>query len=268
MEIGEEIAVVVDFMQKEPLCDGKKEPEGNGWKCRVGKPGKPGDLAVPTAEQLYSNMKSAGASIPSDPPKKGEYWDLEKCKPSSHPFQSHHLIPKMHLPNHDVCVWLAKQAANKQWKLTESSNYDTDDAKNGMALPFASTTHQWKNTTSAAKKDQICIDMMDLTKKQLHQGSHTYDDYGEEDKLHAKEQPGYLGAVDELLKVVNGQTLNHVKLCPDCKKNASAPFEVRPLRKVVESMHQVSKLLGSIITNNKRFVSERAANHLGAAGRK
>jgi hypothetical protein len=265
VEIGEEVKVLIELTQKDPLCQGDKEPEKRGWQCRVGKPGDPGDLSVPTAEQLYSNMKQAKAPIPDDPPRKGEFWDLDQCTSGAHPFQSHHLIPKMHLPNHDVCVWLAMKAKNKQWELIESTNYDTDDANNGMSLPFASTTHQWKKTGNPTVKEEICNKMMKQTGKQLHQGSHTYADYGEEDQLHEKEQPGYLGAVDELLKVVNGQTLNHVRLCPDCKKSASAPWQVRPLEKVVASMHQVSRLMGGIITGHKRFVSERAAKYFGAA---
>ena len=53
-----------------------------------------------------------------------------------------------------------------------------------------------------AKQETVCNEMMRRTQKQLHQGSHTYEDYGEQDNLHADEQPGYLGAVDELLKVI------------------------------------------------------------------
>jgi hypothetical protein len=183
----------------------------------------------------------------------------------AHPYQSHHLIPKMHLPEHDVCVWLAMKAKNSQWELTESTNYDTDDARNGMALPFASNTYQWKNTSDPAEQERICNTMMDKTGKQLHQGSHTYEDYGEEDALHANEQPGYLGAVDELLKVINGQTLAHVQICPECKKSDTKPRKVRPLERVVLAVHEASRLMGTIIQTKKRFVSERAAKHLGAS---
>jgi len=265
VEIGEEVAVMTDFMTQNELCQQKDEPENKGWKCRIGKPGSPGDLSAPTAKQLHTNMVNDGAMVPSDPPKRSGSWDLDKCTPLSHPFQSHHLIPKMHLPEHDVCVWLAKKAKNSQWELTESTHYDTDDAKNGEALPFASSTYQWKQTSNPAEQERICNTMMDKTGKQLHQGSHTYEDYGEEDSLHANEQPGYLGAVDELLKVINGQTLSHVRLCPDCKKNDTTPRKVRPLQRVVLAMHQASGLMRIIIRKNKRFVSERAAKHLGSA---
>ena len=258
-EIGEEIKVIVDFLKEEDLCKHKAEPENNGWQCRIGKKGSPGDLDDPTAERLYENMKKGGVFTPSNPPKIGSDWDLDQCTPAAFPFQSHHLIPKMHLPKHDVCVWLAKKAANKAWKLTESTNYDTDDARNGMALPFASNTHQWNKHSSAAKHDLICNIMMFKTGMQLHQGSHTYTDYGEEDSLHAKEESGYLGAVDQLLKMINGETLNHVTGCGDCKKNQTKPIEVRPLERVILSVHKVSSLMGTIITKRKRFVSKRAA---------
>lgn len=267
MEIGEQVGMMNMFMAKDPLCEKKEEQENLGWQCRIGKKGSPGDLDAPTATRLFDNMRAAGAPLPENPPKKAGLWDLDKCTPNAHPFQSHHLIPKMHLPSHKVCVWLAKKAKNGQWELTESTNYDTDDAKNGLALPFASNTHQWKQTSSPDKKTEICNAMMKQTGKQLHQGSHTYEDYGEEDSLHANEQPGYLGAVDELLKVVNGQTLAHMKLCPDCKKNDTKPTKVRPLARVVAAMHQVSQLMASIIGSNKRFVSERAAAYLGSASR-
>jgi hypothetical protein len=267
VELGEAVAPLLPFMNKEPLCKLKDEPENRGWQCRIGKPGSPGDLPVPTAQQLNSNMRAAGSFLPEDPPKIDGMWDLEKCTPSAFPYQSHHLIPKMHLPKHDVCVWLAKKGKNAQWELTESTNYDTDDARNGLALPFASNTYQWKHTSDPAKKDAICRRMMDLTKKQLHQGSHTYENYdcGEEEGLHGNEETGYLGAVNQLLKMVNGQVLLHVRICEECKKSDSTPRKVRPLERVVAAMYQASSIMASIITGNVRFVSERAARHLGSS---
>src|SRR5215469_14119452 len=151
-------------VKKKPLCKGPKEPKLKG-KCRIGENGDPGDLDEPTAERLYKNMKEAEVWLPDKPPRKGGLWDLDKCTPNAFPFQSHHLIPKKHLPKKDICVWLAKNAANKQYALIESTNYDTDDAKNGMPLPFASTTYQWQNA-SAAEKTKLCNQMMSKTKRQ------------------------------------------------------------------------------------------------------
>lgn len=263
MEIGEEVAALEQFIDDNPHCDGIDEPD-NAGKCRIGDPGKPGDLSTPTPEQLYKNMVDAEVELPSDPPRKEGLWDLYQCNSSSHPFQSHHLIPKKHLPKKDVCVWLAVNFKSQQWKLKASTNYDTDHARNGMALPFASTTYQWSKANTPEKKTNLCDWMMHLTSKQLHQGSHTYKEYdrGEEEALHANEQPGYLGAVDELLDTVHGEMLTHVQVCDYCKsKEPAKPIKVRPLQSVVEHMYQVSMLMGQIITKRKKFVSARAAAH-------
>jgi hypothetical protein len=273
MEIYEEVAKIEKFMTEDSLCEGDERDNLQGYSCRIGEQGSPGDLPEPTPKQLRANMVKAGVNLPVMPEKKDPTlkanWDLEKCDTNCFPQQYHHLIPKKHLPELDwICVWLAKNAANNHWKLIESTNYDTDDAQNGMALPFASTTYQWNQTKppNAQKVDEekqrwICYEMMWRTGKQLHQGQHTDDDFGEQDNLHNDEKPGYLDAVDELLKVVNGQTLNHVWFCNDCNKSRSRPYEVPPLERVVQSMHQVSGIMGSIITGYKRFVSKRSAEY-------
>lgn len=251
------------IIDEKPLCNKDKEQELPNSECRIGKKGSPGELDDPTAERLYQNMKKAEALIPSDPPKKGDYWDLDQCTPLAYPLQSHHLIPKMHLPKHKVCVWLAQKKKNADWELEKSTNYDTDDARNGMSLPFASNTYQYKNAKDSAEKDQVCNTMMEKTKKQLHQGSHTYDEYdgGEEPALHENEENGYLGAVDQLLKVVNVAAMKHYESCNDCKKSTTKPIKVRPLERIVNAIHQASGLMGNIITANKKFVSKRAANY-------
>lgn len=259
MELNEAVGQMEIVTSEKPMCQQKDEPENRGWKCRIGPSGSPGDEDAPTPERLYANMKSAEVALPDPPARKQGLWDLFQCTPDRYPFQSHHLIPKKHLPKKAVCVWLAKNAANKQYKLTESTNYDTDDARNGMPLPFASTTYQWVNGSPA--QDRICNLMMYLTQRQLHQGQHTYTDYGEEESLHAKEWPGYLGAVDRLLDVVHGQMICHMRVCEHCKKNAGPPLSVRPLERVVEAMHQVSQLIGGMITARTIFVSRRASQY-------
>ena len=262
MEINHEVTKLEKSINPKTLCKKEKEPDNKG-ECRVGKKGSPGELSDPTPELLYSNMVKAGSPIPADPPRvNGGAWDLMKCTPNAYPLQSHHLIPKLHLPKHDVCMWLAEKAGTKQYKLKASTKYDTDDARNGLSLPFASTTHQWINNTMP--KDEICETMMLKTKKQLHQGQHTYTDYdlGEEAGLHAKEESGYLGAVNQLLDVVHGRMLDHLKLCSHCQEDGK-PIKVRPLARIVDAMHQVSQLMMSIIKTHKRFVSKRAAAYFG-----
>ena len=262
MEINEEVTSLEEFIAENKHCKKKKEPPYKG-KCRIGDPGSPGDEDAPTPERLYQNMVDAEVELPDKPPRKKGLWDLYKCTEFAFPFQSHHLIPKKHLPKRDVCMWLAKQFNGKKYKLTGSTDYDTDDAQNGMPLPFVSTTYQWNRATTEAKKSNVCNWMMHLTKLQLHQGSHTYKDYGEEAELHATEKTGYLGAVNQLLETVHNEALAHYKVCDDCKSQGTAnPVEIRPLRAVVAHMYQVSMLMGQIITSRKRFVSRRAANYV------
>jgi hypothetical protein len=264
MHLNEEVAAVTAAANPDKLCQGEEEPEDacKPNKCRLGK--KKGELGAPTAKELNKQMKvkSSGVFIPDDPPKKGGAWDLDQCNSSAFPYQSHHLIPKMHLPDHQVCIWLSKKCKNGHYELTKSTNYDTDHARNGMALPFASNTYQWKKAKNAAEEADVCNTMMKNTGLQLHQGQHTNEDYGEEDELHAKEQPGYLGAVDKLLDIVYGLTLEHVLFCDDCKKGKK-PAMVRPLERVVDAMYTVSAQMQGIIRLHKRFVSERAAAHFG-----
>jgi hypothetical protein len=265
MEALEPVSMGV-FLDQKPLCNQKKDKIDKKWECRIGNPGKPGDKSVPTAEQLNKNMKKDKVFLPSDPPKLKGDWDLDKCTPSAFPYQSHHLIPKMHLPKHKVCVWLAKNAANGEYALVHSTNYDTDDSRNGLALPFASNTRQWKTTSNPLKKTAICNKMMTVTKRQLHQGSHTFDDYGEQDALHEQEQPGYLGAVNRLLDMINDAFSEHVDDCEECSPKKKKPRDVPPLVRAVAAVHQASAIMSSMIATHKVFVSQRAAAFLGSGG--
>jgi hypothetical protein len=266
MEIGEAVGSFNQITTPKSMCKLKDEPEPQDWQCRIGA-ANPGDLEKPTAARLNENMKKAGVFTPSDPDKKGGLWDLDKCTGSAFPYQSHHIVPKMHLPGHEVCKWLAKKAKGGKYKLKVSTNYDTDSARNGIALPFASNTYQWKHAKNELEKTQICADLMTKTGGlQLHQGSHTYEDYAEEDGLHSVEGVGYLGAIDKLLNVIDEQTELHVEKCEDCKKSKTEPIEIRPLESVVEAMYQVSGIMEIYIRTYKRFVSERAALHFGFKG--
>src|SRR5437016_13744731 len=114
MEIKEEVSAVEGFIAENPHCEGEEEPEKQGWKCRIGDEGSPGDLPAPTPEQLYKNMVTAGAVLPGEPLRKGGLWDLGDCTSNRHPFQSHHLIPKKHLPKKDVCVRSEERRVGKE----------------------------------------------------------------------------------------------------------------------------------------------------------
>jgi hypothetical protein len=254
MEINEEVAKL-EAATKDSLCKHKDEPEKRNWKCRIGK--DVGDLPKPSAARLRHNMGK-------EPYPKSTKWKLSDCNPNHFPPEYHHLIPKNHLPDHPVCVWLAQKAGNGEWQLTGSTTYDTDAADNGVALPNATPTTEWKKAAGKPiKENEICEMMMDLTGMQLHQGNHTYDDYDEGDDNNELKAPGYLGAVDELLDVIDGQALTHYKGCPYCCKNSeSKPIQAHPLERIVASMHHASTIMEHIIKTNKRFVSQRAAAHI------
>src|SRR5260370_1130091 len=131
MELMEAVSVVISVADADELCKGEDEPPYKGGNCRMAKHGEETDVS---AEQLNKNMEGE-EFLPEDPlPKiklgKKEWWDLDKCNAGTFPYQSHHLIPKMHLPKHAVCQFLAKKAGKKKWKLKQSTNYDTDSNRN------------------------------------------------------------------------------------------------------------------------------------------
>jgi hypothetical protein len=270
MEIGEAVSVLMSVAASDDLCQGEDEPPLEGNKSRIGKVGE--DTKV-SAANLNKNMKAAKAFLPGDPPKaktkKGKnsaWWDLDGCTAAKFPYQSHHLIPKMHLPKHAVCQFLAVKAGKKKWKLEKSTNYDTDSDRNGLALPFASNTYQYKTAKNAVAKQKVCNEMMNVTQRQLHQGSHTNTDYLEEAGLHAKEKTGYLGRVDELLNLINDEALHHYRYCKDCKKEESDPQKIRPLERVVEATYEVSAIIATMIVERNIFVSKRAALYVASGG--
>lgn len=270
MEIGEAVSVLMGVANADDLCQGEKEPDVEGHKSRIGKVGEETNVS---AERLHSNMKKAKVTLPENPPKaktkKGKqsaWWDLNGCNAGRFPYQSHHLIPKMHLPKHAVCQFLATKAGKQKWKLEKSTNYDTDSYRNGLALPFASNTYQYKTAKNAAAKQAVCNELMKVTQKQLHQGSHTNTDYLEEAGLHAKEKTGYLGKVDELLNLINAQALFHYRDCKPCKKEPSDPQKIRPLERVVEATYEVSAIIATMIVEKNIFVSRRAALYVASGG--
>jgi len=270
VEIGEAVSVLMSVAAPDDLCQGVNEPELEGHKSRIGKVGEETNVS---AERLNRNMKNAGVTLPGDPPKaktkkgkKSAWWDLEGCNAGKFPYQSHHLIPKMHLPKHAVCQFLAVKAGKQKWKLEKSTNYDTDSELNGLALPFASNTYQYKTAKNPAAKQDVCNEMMKITQRQLHQGSHTNTDYLEQAGLHAKEKTGYLGRVDELLNVVNAQALFHYRYCTPCKKEPSDPQKIRPLERVVEATYEVSAIIATMIVERNIFVSKRAALYVASGG--
>lgn len=238
-------------IDNDEYCQGEAA-EDHGWEARIDSFG-----ATPTPAQLLQNMKDADVSVPEEPEKRGAFWDLKDCRQKRFPFQSHHLIPKKHLPKNPICLWLtAKWTKDAKYQLAEDSSFDTDHARNGYFMPFATNTYQWKKAKDEIEKMSICNEMMTRTGIQLHQGSHTAEVYA--DEVEDIETGGYLSTIDNLLELVDDGALNHVEICDVCKKKGGK-IKVQPLESVVNHTYRVGELAKGLIDSNRIFVSERAA---------
>jgi hypothetical protein len=267
MELLEIAAFRKQLQSKKKFCDKSQNKDKDpGWKVVIdGIDGGEGDAKV-----LADNIpKVSEEKKPKLPPKKSKGWDLDKCNTTKFPWQAHHLIPAKLLPKHDVCFFLAKNSkkSHPKYVLEFDTYYDTNDGLNGRFLPFASTTHQWKDAgTSAAKKKDVCFKMMKKTQRQLHQGPHSHTDYlkGEDPNAESK---GYKQAVKDLLGIVYHATLKHIDVCEECKgKKKGKKKNIRPLESSVEHVHQAADIMEGLIVNDKVFVSRRAAIFYATVG--
>jgi len=257
LELLEKVNTIFE-KRLEQFCDEKKTPENPGWTVVIDdiKGGK-GDPKV-----LADNMVSIGKKKPDKPDPGSPPWDLESCTPKKFPWQAHHLVPEKQLPEHKVCVWLtdSPKTKNKKYELSSDTNYDTNHGRNGRFMPFASTTKQWEAAgDNSTKKSEVCVRMMQLTKEQLHQGKHSYTDYGEDLEV---ETVGYKKQVEDLLDSIHGRTFSHVEGCEVCKKQQSgSKIKVQPLERVVEHMYTVSRILEILIKGRRVWVSRRAYHY-------
>ncbi|MFT7185300.1 MAG: hypothetical protein ACI84K_000675 [Pseudohongiellaceae bacterium] len=255
-DIGEAVAVfnAAGENEIENYCDGK-ESESTSWKVRVSGLGG----AEPTPARLLKSMEKHGKDIPDKAliKKIDGKWDLESCSKSIFPYQAHHLIPKKYLPTHSVCVWLtSKWTKNRKYQLTADSNYDTDHANNGYCMPFVSNTYQWKAANgNEAAQIVVAQSMMKKTGIQLHQGSHSKTNFGEE--VEDIESEGYLQVAKDLLDLVSARAVIHISKCKICKGDGKKP-NVQPLESIVSQMDMVSNILKLKLEANIIFVSERA----------
>jgi hypothetical protein len=257
MDIGEAVTVTLGGLSdsKEKFC-GSNPTDPPAWTARVD--GYKGFEATP--EELLSNMRIAKKAIPDPPPKKAgtESWDLFQCDAHTFPCQSHHVIPKKYLPKLDVCVWLTSDwTKHPKYQLESDAPFDTDGALNGYNMPFASNTAQWEDAGSnSGKQQKVCFEMMRRVGIQLHQGSHTATNYGEEDGI---EMMGYLTFIKELLKIVFDETLKHVDKCETCKKDGSGgKIKVAPIESVAKHVYGVAGTTLTALKSNYIFVSKRA----------
>lgn len=258
MDIGEAAGIAMVEVE-EPACN-PPSTDFTGWEAVIHDiKGKEGSAA-----DLKSNMLAAGMSAPADPDQLANGWDLFDCDQQTFPCQTHHLIPEKQLPKHPVTLWLTdspkSSCQDDNYELAKDTNYDTNGAKNGYFMPFASTTHQWNSTSSGSKKDRICFEMMRRTKKQLHQGPHSRSsDYAEELDI---ETSAYKSQVDEFLTEIDRNVTAHVKNCQKgCKDNSSPKMKVQPLLSTVKMVEQASFLLKVLTQRYHIHVSRRAGNY-------
>jgi hypothetical protein len=246
-----------------------KKDKSPGWKARINQWGSNQDC---DADRLYKNMESKrsdrGYRSGKEPFVKkqgsGFSWNLGKCDEEHFPLQAHHMIPKNHLPTHGVCAFLAKKYnKDKKFKLKEDTFYDNDHAYNGYCLPYATPLKEWTKAKKPEAKDQVTFELMNKTKRQLHQGSHKEQQYApesdkaeEESGIH-EEDPGYLQKVDQLLDLIQTAAGLHTNSCQICKPNENKK-EINPRESVVRHVDQVSGLIKLLMDANRIFVSERA----------
>lgn len=282
MELGEAVGVgVADVKSAEkPTCDHQDKKDKYGWKARVNGLGE--DSTKCSGENLYKEepngmwprrqVHQRDMSLGVVPEKKGnDHWatvGLDAVNEIDFPLQAHHLIPKNTLPKHQVCVWLCKKwSKNDLYQLEEDTEYNTDHANNGYAMPDALRLKEWKTAASSADKVGVAFRVMEQTKVQLHQGSHAEEldpakfrkillqtgtmpeitpntGSGDTDDFEHAEihSAGYVNQIKVWLNAVANQIEDHVKFCTQgCrKKESGGKTIVRPLKDAVRLMDRVS----------------------------
>lgn len=256
-ELAEMVAIFKIDLDKDPLCENKKQPNP-GWTVVID-----GIKGEGKAEILKNNMNTPKKNEPNDPKKLSGDWDLFDCGINKFPKQTHHLICEKYLPKHPVTVWLTdspeKEVKDKEYILESDTSYDTNGAKNGFFMPFASNTSQWKGTENSTKRNLICYEMMRRTRIQLHQGPHSFTDYMEQEDVETK---GYKTMLDNLLTMICDRMKLHLVTCVACKsKKKDGLIPVQPLEATVRQMELVSQLLKTLIGFWRIAVSRRAASY-------
>ncbi len=269
MDIGESVNVALEkLLANDKACSGQEEKPAN-FAARINKWGTKTDCS---GTRLYNQMlrdrdiKQGYLGPPkafvSKPSIGGYKWYFDKLSPSSFPVQAHHLIPKNYLPDHPVCAFLAKKdTRNKKFQLVSDTDYDTDHPNNGYCMPYATPLADWKSAGGDdSLKLTICFEVMEITGRQLHQGSHraaAYDgpvDDDEEAKIHPD---GYLNTVKKYLGLILGAAMKHVSVCSVCKPSKEKK-EINPRMETVRHMDMVSGIIKLLVDANRIFVSEPA----------
>lgn len=256
MEINEAVERATG-PEKEELCQ-EEPPTYQAGKLVIDDiKGGVGDAAV-----LAKNMLAQGRSGVKECRMLALGWDVLNISGERYPVQTHHLVPEKGLKNQKITAFLTDSPPNlhKDYILGADTNYDTNGARNGYFMPFASTTHQWNLHPGDAARKRICWEVMRRSGIQLHQGKHSHTDYLEESDI---ETSSYHDMVNRLLDKISDRISAHVKTCSKCKdakkgmKNGRVV--IRPLEKTVEFMNLVSILLRMLINSNRIFVSRKAS---------
>jgi hypothetical protein len=284
VEIGEAITVGVEDVENlgAPSCKHNERKPAEKWKARVNKKGggcmgqdktkcsgtnlyDEGGTGIWARRSEHASKKQLGA-VPEK--KSNDHWaqnGLAAVTPESFPVQAHHLIPKNFLPTHEVCAFLCKDYGDPdgRYELIENAPYNTDHANNGYCMPDALRLKEWK----AAKGDPeerltVAFRVMELTRVQLHQGSHAADleferlkdllphgsslppakpRGGDSDDLEDEEihPPGYTNALNELLNAVYSRVKKHLESCSVCKPDKKKP-QIAPLQDTQRLLNRVS----------------------------
>jgi hypothetical protein len=263
MEFGEVLAQVFASRMPEKFCDEAGRHET--WTVRVTGYCTNGSKEDPTGTRLAANLLDTDPGYTQDP----SPWqpsgvtqptgqvDLSTVTDSAFPSQAHHLIPKSDLPGHPICAFLCKSWSSSEvkYQLRSDSCFDSDDARNGYFMPYASSSHQW-SIASKDDKNRIVDFLTCVTGIQLHQGKHATGSFDREED--GVETGGYLETVQKFLKLLFERVCAHCDGCPDCAKPEGDKVLVYPSRLVVEQMFQISQFLRTLLKASAIFVSKRA----------
>jgi hypothetical protein len=308
MDIGEAATVGAQDIgnQDAPTCQRTDQASGHPWKARVNGFGADGTKCsgANLFEEAGTGMDARRAEHTSkkglgEVPQKesNAHWasqGLAAVSPTSFPLQAHHLIPKNYLPSHDIVVWLCKKwTKNKKYQLAEDAPYNTDHANNGYAMPDALRLKEWKQAKNGKDKVAVAFRVMELTKVQLHQGSHAAalepdkirkiledgelpdlsdpsttmadSDEWEQAAIH---DDGYLNVIGEILNAAAARIHAHVLTCTKgCKKGQKgAKTEVNPLLDTVRLVNRVSYIAKVFLQTNLVFTCPMGAAFAASRG--
>lgn len=260
--------------KSEHFCNEEKSPIASPmWKAKIHRiDGHECDAKYLLQSMETDAAKAGGVTIPMQngkaiTVKQGSKFPIDDCTPTIFPFETHHLIPKNTLNQHDVCRWLTKHkrregkpsadnAPAAKYALERDTKYSTDHWKNGLCLPTPDKTDAWNDVTTEAKKTRAYERLMEKTEKQAHKGGHS------DKKTATPTTKGYISQVNTLLDLVADRTLAHVEGCNICKVDTTTtPIKVQPLDRVVNHVDGVSRILEARIAAKKIFVSRQAADY-------